>query len=76
MATARLRIFPRPEEDDREETTPTPAIAVRLLDLYPLLAQAHRDNFTWLDDFADDTVLVSRDLYEVVRAFANYRPSA
>jgi hypothetical protein len=75
MATARLRIFPRPEEDDRDES-PAPSIAIRLTDLYPLLAQAHRDNFTWLDDFADDTVLVSRDLYEVVRAFANYRPSA
>jgi hypothetical protein len=75
MATARLRIFPRPDEEDREDAG-TPSISVRLLDLYPLLAQAHRDNFAWLDDFADDTVLVSRDLYEVVRAFANYRPSA
>ncbi|GIW88778.1 MAG: hypothetical protein KatS3mg108_3102 [Isosphaeraceae bacterium] len=75
MATARLRIFPRPDQDDRDES-PSPSIAIRLNDLYPLLAQAHRDNFTWLDDFADDTVLVSPDLYEVVRAFANYRPSA
>lgn len=75
MATARLRIFPRPDHDDRDQA-PAPSVSVRLIDLYPLLAQAHRDNFTWLDDFADDTVLVSSDLYEVVRAFANYRPSA
>ncbi len=75
MATARLRVFPRPEQEEREEAAP-PSVTVRLIDLYPLLAQAHRDNFTWLEDFADDTVLVSRDLYEVVRAFANYRPSA
>ena len=42
----------------------------------PLLAQAHRDNYVWLRDFEDDEVLVSQDLYEVVRAFADCRPSA
>ena len=49
---------------------------IRLSDLYPLLAQAYRDNYTWLRDFEDDQLLVSNDLYEVVRAFSNCRPSA
>ena len=49
---------------------------IRLVDLYPLLAQAYRDNYVWLRDFEDDQLLVSPDLFEVVRAFADCRPSA
>ena len=72
MATARLRVFPRPEDDEPH----APSVPIRLADLYPLLAQAYRDNFVWLRDFEEDEVLVSNDLYEVVRAFSNCRPSA
>jgi hypothetical protein len=74
MATARLRVFPQPEEDATEESCPS--IAIKLSELYPLLAQAYLDNYVWLRDFEDDRLLVSNDLYEVVRAFANCRPSA
>jgi hypothetical protein len=75
MATARLRVFPHPE-DEAPEGTHAPSIPIRLVDLYPLLAQAYRDNYVWLRDFEDDQLLVSSDLYEVVRAFADCRPSA
>lgn len=75
MATARLRVFPRPD-DEAPEDVEAPAVPIRLVDLYPLLAQASRDNYAWLNDFEDDQVLVSPDLFEVVRAFANFRPSA
>ncbi|MDG3002946.1 hypothetical protein [Paludisphaera mucosa] len=74
MATARLRLFPYPEEDTQEAEAPS--IPIRLCDLYPLLAQAYRDNYVWLRDFENDEMLVSGDLYEVVRAFSNCRPSA
>ena len=74
MATAQLRVFPHPEED--HEDSSNPSIAIRLSELYPLLAQAYRDNYVWLRDFEDDQLLVSSDLYEVVRAFADCRPSA
>jgi hypothetical protein len=74
MATARLRVFPHPEED--HEDSSNPSISIRLSELYPLLAQAYRDNYVWLRDFEDDELLVSNDLYEVVRAFSSYRPSA
>jgi hypothetical protein len=74
MATARLRVFPHPEEEQNHEESP--AIPIKLRDLYPLLAQAYRDNYTWLRDFEDDELLVSNDLFEVVRAFSNWRPSA
>jgi hypothetical protein len=75
MATAHLRVFPRPE-DDPQDTVHDPSVPIRLIDLYPLLAQAYRDNYVWLRDFEDDELLVSNDLFEVVRAFTNCRPSA
>src|SRR5437763_13162676 len=75
MATARLRVFPRPEDDVYEEDH-APSVPVRLADLYPLLAQAYRDNFVWLRDFESDELLVSRDLHEAIRAFSDCRPSA
>lgn len=75
MATARLRVFSPVAEEPIEEFR-TPSKPIRLSDLYPLLSQAFRDNYTWLRDFENDEVMVSGDLYEVVRAFANIRPSA
>jgi hypothetical protein len=75
MATAHLRVFPRPE-DEPQVAEHTPAVPIRLVDLYPLLAQAYRDNYVWLRDFEEDQLLVSNDLFEVVRAFSNCRPSA
>jgi hypothetical protein len=74
-AAARLRVFPPPDDDVPHEIQ-RPAVPIRLVDLYPLLALAHRDNYAWLRDFEEDKLLVSSDLFEVVRAFANYRPSA
>ncbi len=74
MATARLRVFPHPE--DQYEDTNNPSIPVRLCDLYPLLAQAYRDNYVWLRDFEEEQLMVSTDLHEVIRAFTNCRPSA
>ena len=75
MATARLRVFPRPDEETANDTA-APGIPIRLGDLYPILSQAFRDNYSWLRDLEQDKVLVTPDLYEVERAFANYRPSA
>ncbi len=77
MASARLRVFPyledeAPDDDDDRG----PAVPVRLADLYPLLAQAYRDKYTWLRDFENEELLVSNDLSEVIRAFSDCRPSA
>lgn len=75
MATARLRVFPHPEAEMRHDPH-APSVRIRLADLYPLLAQAYRDNYVWLRDFEDDPILVSQDLSEIVRAFSGCRPSA
>jgi len=75
MATAHLRVFPRPEDEPHDDVH-APSVPIRLVDLYPLLAQAYRDNYVWLRDFEHDELLVSNDLFEVVWAFTNCRPSA
>jgi len=71
---AHLRVFPCADEDC---CVPAPAtVRVSLGDLLPLVALAQRNNYQWLRDFLDDEVSISNDLYEVMRAFRCYRPSA
>jgi hypothetical protein len=75
MATARLRVFPRTEEKG-SGANGSPCVPVRLMELYLLLAQAYRDHYVWLRDFEEEELLVTPDLYEVVRAFTDCKPSA
>jgi len=72
---AHLRLFPpAPDADDADFAEP--AVHIRLGDLLPLVAVARRHNYLWLQDFLDDEVAVTSDLYEVLRAFKCQRPSA
>jgi hypothetical protein len=72
---AHLRVYSSPFEAPDPEA-PVPEVHVRLGDLLPLIALADRHNYLWLQDFLDDEVAVSNDLYEVLRAFRCHRPSA
>ncbi len=73
--SARLRVYPLSTDED--ETEPQePTLHVRLGDLLPLVALAARHNYLWLQDFLDDEVVITPDLYEVLRAFRVSRPSA
>jgi hypothetical protein len=72
---AHLRVY-RSEDDAETPTLATPTVRVCLADLLPLVALAHRNNYAWLQDFLDDEVRISEDLYEVLQAFRCYRPSA
>ncbi len=72
---ARLRVYPSSEEAPYPDL-PAPAVGIQLRDLLPLVALAQRQNYLWLQDFLDDEVRVTADLYEVLRAFRSYRPSA
>jgi hypothetical protein len=72
---AHLRVYPASNEDGEFEAQ-TPTVRVRLGDLLPLIAMAKRHNYLWLQDFLDDEVRVTSDLYEVLREFRYYRPSA
>jgi hypothetical protein len=69
-----LRVYPEsPVEYDHQE----PDVRVRLGDLLALIAFAKKNNYLWLQDFLDDEVAVTADLYDVLRAFGTcLRPSA
>jgi hypothetical protein len=72
---AHLRVYPLSKENaDLEGQVPN--VRVSLGDLLPLVALAHRNNYLWLQDFLDDEVAITSDLYEVLRAFRCTRPSA
>lgn len=69
---AHLRLY----REHHEAPEQNPSVRIRLGDLFPLLVQAHRDNYLWLNDFEDDEVCITPDLYDVLRGFRSYRPSA
>ena len=73
--STRLRVYPD-SRDDEEFAAQEPTLHVRLGDLLPLVALAARHNYLWLQDFLDDEVAITTDLYEVLRAFRCSRPSA
>jgi hypothetical protein len=64
------------DSDDTFVAPPEPNVRIRLGDLLPLVAMAHKLNFIWLKDFLDDEVAITDDLHEVLQAFRAYRPSA
>jgi hypothetical protein len=73
--STRLRVYPLSRDED-EAPAQEPTLHVRLGDLLPLVALAARHNYLWLQDFLDDEVVITSDLYEVLRAFRCSRPSA
>ena len=73
---AQLRVYQSPP-DSADYEGPEPTVRVTLGELLPLVALAHRHNYLWLQDFLDDEICVTPDLYEVLRAFRQQRrPSA
>ncbi len=63
-----LRVYPESLEMEYDETQ-DPIVRIRLADLLPLLALAKKNNYLWLQDFLDDEVTVTPDLYDVLRSF-------
>jgi len=51
-------------------------VSVRLGEVCEALADATRFRRTWLNDFADDEIQVSEDLYEILVSYAQMRPGA
>jgi hypothetical protein len=81
MARSQLRVYYGPQSDvcaaiaETKEAKDT--VSVSLGEILPLLADAVRNERTWLRDFEDDNVTISTDLYEVILAYQHYRrPSA
>jgi len=62
--------------DDDGTVATEPQVNVRLGDITRILADAVRRDRTWLNDFEDDEIRISSDLYEVISAYLHLRPSA
>lgn len=65
---AQLRVYPAPTNTE-DDCLQEPIVRVRLADLLPLLAVAKKNNYLWLQDFLEDEVTVTPDLYDVIRSF-------
>jgi hypothetical protein len=80
MARSQLRVYYGPQSDacaSITEDKQAETVTVTLGEILPLLADAVRNERTWLDDFETDPVTISTDLYEVILAYQHYRrPSA
>lgn len=83
MTRPQLRIYYGPEESVTAEHPVSAAgqferVTVPLSDVFPLLGDALRSERTWLQDFADEEITISSDLYEVLLAYQHHcrRPSA
>jgi hypothetical protein len=82
MRPSHLRVYNGHQEESpavnlAEGKDRTDSVAVPLMEVLPLLADAVRSERTWLRDFADEEVTISMDLYEVLLAYQHYRrPSA
>lgn len=70
-----LRVFSDVFDDAYEEGQ-EPTVKVSLAELLPLLSMAKRNNYLWLQDFLDDEVCITPDLYEVLRSFSGVRKGA
>jgi hypothetical protein len=75
-----LRIYRGPSEQAAASRTASKAsqnnVTVSLSEVLPLLADAVASQRTWLDDFQNDDITISADLYEVLLAYQYFRSPA
>ena len=82
MIGSRLRVYYGPEEtltdDRRPATIPLrESVTLPLGEVLPLLLDAVKNRRQWVDDFEEDDITISSDLYEVLLAYQHFRrPSA
>ncbi len=70
MSSSRLRLF-RPDQPRNTE----PTINLTVSQLVPLLVDAYTTDRVWLNDFGDEPVRVTSDLYEILLAYQQLRRS-
>jgi len=69
----RLKLF---TGEDQPAASAEAQVSVPLAEVANLLVDAQMWNRTWLLDFRDEKVKISADLYEILSAYSNLRPSA
>ena len=81
MINNRFRIYYGPQEDVSATVLPLEpqksTVTVPAGEVFRILSDAVEGNRAWLDDFENDEVTISTDLYEVILAYQHIRrPSA
>ncbi|MGC4007214.1 MAG: hypothetical protein QM811_30435 [Pirellulales bacterium] len=75
MVRSALKVYYGP--DERPEILRHPAavetVSVSLQDILPVLAEAYAERRAWVEDFDQDLVTISTDLYEIILAYQHYR---
>ncbi len=71
----RLRLFIGADEQ-QTATVSEPEVSMTLEELTRILADAIIWDRSWLQDFADEEIRVSADLFEVLSTYGHMRPSA
>ncbi len=76
MSSIPLRIYYGPQTETKAAVSTdgdARVVTLSLGEILPLLADAVQSQRTWLQDFDDDQVTISMDLYEVLLAYQFYR---
>lgn len=82
MVRSALKVYFGPESEfDRADARPDilrhPAavetVSVSLREILPVLVEAMNSRRGWVNDFADDEISISTDLFEVISAYQHYR---
>lgn len=63
-------------ETPKKQPAASQRVSMRLNEVAAILADAAKMQRSWLADFGDEEVSVSADLYEVMTAYSQLRPSA
>jgi hypothetical protein len=76
MAATHLRLVSDQDYLNSHTHNSNPPITVRLDHVLPLLLDASAHNRQWLKDFADETLEISADLYDILLAYQRTRKAA
>lgn len=71
----RLRLFIGEDEPDNAGFE-TAEVSIELAELTQILQDASVRDRSWLRDLSDERVKISSDLYEILMAYSQMRPSA
>jgi len=71
----RLRLFIGEDEQNYTQLPP-PEVSMELSEFTRILQDAVAWDRSWITDLSDERVKVSADLYEVLMAYSQMRPSA
>jgi len=76
MVRSALKVYFGPDEDHNDilrHPAAVDTVNVSLREILPVLVEAMNSRRGWVNDFADDEVAISTDLYEVIAAYNHYR---